>query len=209
MKKVLAFLLTAILAVTALTAAAAPSPEKLSGVIVSVSAKDNAGKSVSVKINLPKAEESVFDDALTALKQEAGNDVKIVDQKQIVVEGDASEAAPVTVELSVPGVKASSKVYVLLKNSAGKVVKLAATVTEGKVTVKLTESGEFDFVLVTDAQTVTSITEAQGTTSTTEGSKEETKSPQTSDNATPVMVALFAVAALAGIVSVKKIRTAE
>ena len=206
MKKVLAFLLTAILAVTALTAAAAPSPEKLSGVIISVSAKDNAGKMVSVKINSPKAEISAFDNAFTELKKEAGSDIKTVDHKQIVVEGDASEAAPVTVELSVPGVKASSKAYVLIKNSAGNIVKLAATVAEGKVTIKLTESGEFDFVLVTDAQTVASITEAQATT---EGSEEETKSPQTSDNATPVMVALFAAAALAAFVSVKKIRTAE
>ena len=51
MKKVFAFILTAIMAVTAFTAVAAtPSPEKLSGVIVSASAKDSKGTSFKVKL---------------------------------------------------------------------------------------------------------------------------------------------------------------
>ena len=195
MKKVLAFLLTAMLAVTALTATAAPSPEKSSGVIVSVSAKDTAGKSYNVEVKPSTVDQSVYNDAFAAFKQENGSDFKIVDQKKL--EGNVSAGSPLTVELSVPGVKATSKVYILLKKSNGEIVKLDATAGTGKVTATFTELGEF--VLITDAQTDADIIEA---------AKDDTKSPQTSDNATPVMVALFAVAAVLGVVSVKKIRTA-
>lgn len=195
MKKVLAFLLTAMLAVTALTATAAPSPEKSSGVIVSVSAKDTAGKSYNVEVKPSTVDQSVYNDAFAAFKQENGSDFKIVDQKKL--EGNISAGSPLTVELSVPGVKATSKVYILLKKSNGEVVKLDATAGTGKVTATFTELGEF--VLITDAQTDADIIAA---------AKDDTKSPQTSDNATPVMVALFAVAAVLGVVSVKKIRTA-
>lgn len=195
MKKVLAFLLTAMLAVTALTATAAPSPEKSSGVIVSVSAKDTAGKSYNVEVKPSTVDQSVYNDAFAAFKQENGSDFKIVDQKKL--EGNISAGSPLTVELSVPGVKATSKVYILLKKSNGEIVKLDATAGTGKVTATFTELGEF--VLITDAQTDADIIEA---------AKDDTKSPQTSDNATPVMVALFAVAAVLGVVSVKKIRTA-
>lgn len=195
MKKVLAFLLTAMLAVTALTATAAPSPEKSSGVIVSVSAKDTAGKSYNVEVKPSTVDQSVYNDAFAAFKQENGSDFKIVDQKKL--EGNVSAGSPLTVELSVPGVKATSKVYILLKKSNGEIVKLDATAGTGKVTATFTELGEF--VLITDAQTDADIIAA---------AKDDTKSPQTSDNATPVMVALFAVAAVLGVVSVKKIRTA-
>lgn len=195
MKKVLAFLLTAMLAVTALTATAAPSPEKSSGVIVSVSAKDTAGKSYNVEVKPSTVDQSVYNDAFAAFKQENGSDFKIVDQKKL--EGNISAGSPLTVELSVPGVKATSKVYILLKKSNGEIVKLDATAGTGKVTATFTELGEF--VLITDAQTDADIIAA---------AKDDTKSPQTSDNATPVMVALFAVAAVLGVVSVKKIRTA-
>lgn len=197
MKKVLAFLLTAIMAVTAFTAVAAtPSPEKLSGVIVSASAKDSAGKGFKVAIKPTAVAESVYNNALTELKTSEGTDLKIVDQKQIVLEGSGNPTFPMTVELSVPGVKTSSKVFVLFKNNAGEVTKLAATAGNGKVTATFNELGEF--VLVTDAQTVTDITAA----------KDDTKSPQTSDTATPIVFALLAVSAIAAVVSVKKIRVA-
>lgn len=197
MKKVLAFLLTAIMAVTAFTAVAAtPSPEKLSGVIVSASAKDSAGKGFKVAIKPTAVAELVYNNALTELKTSEGTDLKIVDQKQIVLEGSGNPTFPMTVELSVPGVKTSSKVFVLFKNNAGEVVKLAATAGNGKVTATFNELGEF--VLVTDAQTVTDITAA----------KDDTKSPQTSDTATPIVFALLAVSAIAAVVSVKKIRVA-
>lgn len=197
MKKVLAFLLTAIMAVTAFTAVAAtPSPEKLSGVIVSASAKDSAGKGFKVAIKPTAVAESVYNNALTELKTSEGTDLKIVDQKQIVLESSGNPTFPMTVELSVPGVKTSSKVFVLFKNNAGEVTKLAATAGNGKVTATFNELGEF--VLVTDAQTVTDITAA----------KDDTKSPQTSDTATPIVFALLAVSAIAAVVSVKKIRVA-
>lgn len=206
MKKVLAFLLTAIFAVTAFTAVAeTPSPEKLSGVIISVSAKDTAGKSFKVAVKPTAVDQTVYTDAFENLKKEVGTDLKLVDQKQVVLEGEGNPTFPMTVELTVPGVKTSSKVYVLFKNAAGEVVKLTATAGDGKVTATFTELGEF--VLVTDAQTVSDITNA----STTEGdgAKEEEKSPQTADNATPIAIALLTVSAAAAVVSVKKIRTAE
>lgn len=213
MKKVLAFLLTAIFAVTAFTAAAAtPSPEKLSGVIVSVSAKDNVGKSFNVAVKPTAVDQAVYTDAFENLKKETGTDLKIVDQKKLVLEGDATIDSPLTVELSVPGVKASSKVYILFKNAAGEVVKLAATAGDGKVIATFTELGEF--VLVTDTQTVSDITNASTPSTPSastdgDGAKEEEKSPQTGDNATPIAIALLAVSVVAAVVSVKKIRTAE
>ena len=232
MKKVLAVLLTAILAFTALTAAAEnPSPEKLSGVIVSVSGKDADGNTLKLAVEPTKIEQSTYTDALNNLKKEVGDDtLKIVDQKQLVLKEGSNPKFPLTVDLKVPGVKPTSKVFVLFKASAnqaeglsnkaadGEVIGLSATTSfkiinlaeaaadvqkldavagTDKVTVTFNALGEF--VLVTDAQTVASIAEA---------AKDDTKSPQTSDKATPVMVALFAVAAVLGVVSVKKIRTA-
>lgn len=232
MKKVLAVLLTAILAFTALTAAAeTPSPEKSSGVIVSVTGKDADGNALKLAVEPTKIEQSTYTDALNNLKKEVGDDnLKIVDQKQLVLKEGSNPKFPLTVELNVPGVKPTSKVYVLFKafenqaeglsNAAadGEVIGLSATTsfklinlaeaTTGvekldavagtdKVTATFKALGEF--VLVTDAQTVVDITEA---------AKDTTKSPQTSDKATPVMVVLCAVVAVAAVVSVKKIRTA-
>ncbi len=232
MKKVLAVLLTAILAFTALTAAAeTPSPEKSSGVIVSVTGKDADGSSLKLSVEPTKIEQSTYTSALDQLKKDVGDDnLKIVDQKQLVLKEGSNPKFPLTVELNVPGVKPTSKVYVLFKafenqaeglsNAAadGEVIGLSATTsfklinlaeaTTGvekldavagtdKVTATFKALGEF--VLVTDAQTVVDITEA---------AKDTTKSPQTSDKATPVMVVLFAVVAVAAVVSVKKIRTA-
>ena len=232
MKKVLAVLLTAILAFTALTAAAeTPSPEKSSGVIVSVTGKDADGSSLKLAVEPTKIEQSTYTSALDQLKKDVGDDnLKIVDQKQLVLKECCNPKFPLTVELNVPGVKPTSKVYVLFKafenqaeglsNAAadGEVIGLSATTsfklinlaeaTTGvekldavagtdKVTATFKALGEF--VLVTDAQTVVDITEA---------AKDTTKSPQTSDKATPVMVVLFAVVAVAAVVSVKKIRTA-
>ncbi len=232
MKKVLAVLLTAILAFTALTAAAeTPSPEKSSGVIVSVTGKDADGNALKLAVEPTKIEQSTYTTALDQLKKDVGDDnLKIVDQKQLVLKEGSNPKFPLTVELNVPGVKPTSKVYVLFKafenqaeglsNAAadGEVIGLSATTsfklinlaeaTTGvekldavagtdKVTATFKALGEF--VLVTDAQTVVDITEA---------AKDTTKSPQTSDKATPVMVVLFAVVAVAAVVSVKKIRTA-
>ena len=232
MKKVLAVLLTAILAVSALTVAATSvSPEKSSGVIVSVSGKDADGNALKLAVESTKIEQSTYTKALDNLKKEVGDDnLKIVDQKQLVLKEGSNPKFPLTVELNVPGVKPTSKVYVLFKafenqaeglsNAAadGEVIGLSATTsfklinlaeaTTGvekldavagtdKVTATFKALGEF--VLVTDAQTVVDITEA---------AKDTTKSPQTSDKATPVMVVLFAVVAVAAVVSVKKIRTA-
>ena len=232
MKKVLAVLLTAILAFTALTAAAeTPSPEKSSGVIVSVTGKDADGSSLKLAVEPTKIEQRTYTTALDQLKKDVGDDnLKIVDQKQLVLKEGSNPKFPLTVELNVPGVKPTSKVYVLFKafenqaeglsNAAadGEVIGLSATTsfklinlaeaTTGvekldavagtdKVTATFKALGEF--VLVTDAQTVVDITEA---------AKDTTKSPQTSDKATPVMVVLFAVVAVAAVVSVKKIRTA-
>ena len=233
MKKVLAVLLTAILAVSALTVAATSvSPEKSSGVIVSVSGKDADGNALKLAVESTKIEQSTYTKALDNLKKEVGDDnLKIVDQKQLVFKEGKDPKFPLTVDLSVPGVKPTSKVYVLFKafenqaeglsataadgeviglsaktsfkiinlaEATGGVEKLDAKAGKDKVTATFNALGEF--VLVTDAQTVTSIADA---------AKDETKapSPQTSDKATPVMVAFFAVVAVAAVVSVKKLRT--
>ena len=234
MKKVVAFLLTAILAVTAFTAVAeTPSPEKSSGVIVSVSGKDADGSSLKLAVEPTKVEQTVYTQAFENLKKEVGDtNLKIVDQKQLVLKEGNNPKFPLTVDLNVPGVKPTSKVFVLFKadanqaeglsnaaadgeviglsvpvnfsrvinlaQTAADVQKLDAKAGDGKVTVTFNALGEF--VLVTDAQTVTDIAEA---------AKDDTKSPQTSDKVTPIAVALFAVSTLAVIVSVKKIRASK
>ena len=233
MKKVLAVLLTAILAVSALTVAATSvSPEKSSGVIVSVTGEDADGSALELAVEPTKIDQDVYTNALENLKKEVNDDnLKIVDQKQLVFKEGKDPKFPLTVVLNVPGVKPTSKVYVLFKagenqaeglsnkaadgeviglsaatsfkiinlaEATGGVEKLDAKAGTDKVTATFNALGEF--VLVTDAQTVTSIADA---------AKDETKapSPQTSDKATPVMVAFFAVVAVAAVVSVKKLRT--
>ena len=234
MKKVLAVLLTAILAVSTMTVAATSvsSPEKSKGVIVSVSAKDANGSTLKLAVEPTKIEQTVYTNALESLQKETGDEnLKIVDQKQLVLKEGENPKFPLTVEMNVPGVKPTSKVYVLFKafenqaeglsnkaadgeviglsaktsfkiinlaEATGGVEKLDAKAGKDKVTATFNALGEF--VLVTDAQTVTSIADA---------AKDETKapSPQTSDKATPVMVAFFAVVAVAAVVSVKKLRT--
>ena len=233
MKKVLAVLLTAILAVSALTVAATSvSPEKSSGVIVSVTGEDADGSALELAVEPTKIDQDVYTNALENLKKEVNDDnLKIVDQKQLVLKEGKDPKFPLTVVLNVPGVKPTSKVYVLFKAFENQAEGLSATAADGeviglsaktsfkiinlaeatggvekldakagtdKVTATFNALGEF--VLVTDAQTVTSIADA---------AKDETKapSPQTSDKATPVMVAFFAVVAVAAVVSVKKLRT--
>ena len=233
MKKVLAVLLTAILAVSALTVAATSvSPEKSSGVIVSVTGEDADGSALELAVEPTKIDQDVYTNALENLKKEVNDDnLKIVDQKQLVFKEGKDPKFPLTVVLNVPGVKPTSKVYVLFKAFENQAEGLSATAADGeviglsaktsfkiinlaeatggvekldakagtdKVTATFNALGEF--VLVTDAQTVTSIADA---------AKDETKapSPQTSDKATPVMVAFFAVVAVAAVVSVKKLRT--
>lgn len=237
MKKVLAFLLTAIFAVTALTAVAeTPSPEKSSGVIVSVSGKDADGSVLKLAIEPTKIAQTTYTQALDNLKKEVGDDsLKIVDQKQLVLKEGKDPKFPLTVELKVPGVKPTSKVFVLFKADANqaeglsnaaadgeviglsvpvsfsRVINLAETAADvqkldakagnDKVTVTFPALGEF--VLVTDAQTDADIAVAA------KGDNSVPKSDKTGDKATPVMVAFFAVVAVAAVVSVKKIRTAE
>ena len=110
MKKVLAVLLTAILAVSALTVAATSvSPEKSSGVIVSVSGKDADGNVLKLAVESTKIGQSTYTKALDNLKKEVGDDnLKIVDQKQLVFKEGKDPKFPLTVDLSVPGVKPTS-----------------------------------------------------------------------------------------------------
>ncbi|MGN0492645.1 MAG: hypothetical protein ACI4F7_03270 [Acutalibacteraceae bacterium] len=195
MKKILAFVLVAVLAFSAVTANAAPSPEKLEGVISSATASDSKGTAVKVVLSDATSDRSAYNTALEELKAANGSDLKVVDHKVIALDGTGSPTYPLTVELKIPGVKASSKGFVLFKNSQGTVEKLTATMGDGKVTVTFNELGEF--VFVTDSQTVTDINSAGAN-----------KSPQTSDTATPIAVLLLAASAAVAIVSVKKIRTA-
>ena len=146
MKKLLAFVLVAVLAFSAVTANAAPSPEKLEGVISSATASDSKGTAVKVVLTAATSDRSVYNTALEELKAANGSDLKIVDHKVITLDGAGSPAYPLTIELTIPGLKASSKGYVLFKNSQGTVEKLKTTVADGKVTVTVNELGEFVFV---------------------------------------------------------------
>lgn len=228
MKKVLAVLLTAILAFTALTVAAeTPSPEKSTGVITSVTGKDKNGSTVLLGVEPTKIQQTTYNKAMEDLKKEAGDDnLKIVDQKQLVLKEGENPTFPVTVELKVPGVKPTSKVYILFSpaatqttglsnaNTGSRVVTLSVPVNTGRV-ITLAETNDvvkLDAIAGTNKITATFnqlgefviVTDVK----TVADIEEASKSHQTSDKATPVVFALFAVAALAAVVSVKKIRTA-
>ena len=135
MKKVLAFLLTAIMAVTAFTVAAEnPSPEKSSGVIVSVSGEDADGSSLKLAVEPTKIEQSTYNQALDNLKKEAGDDsLKIVDQKRLVLKEGKEPKFPLTVDLIVPGVKPTSKVFVLFKADENQAEGLSDATADGEV----------------------------------------------------------------------------
>ncbi len=201
MKKILAFVFTVALAVTAFATtalAADDSPQKLEGVITAVTAVDADGNKVDIELAEPSGSVSDFDSALAELKQTTGNDLKIIDFKAIRARAGVPMNFPIDVEFKIPGIKASSKGYILFKDKSGDIEKLDAVMGDGAVKVTVKEEGEF--VFVADSGTVTDIGSA--------GSGDVT-SPVTGDNTLPVMSVMIIAAGAVGIFAVKKIKAAE
>lgn len=201
MKKILAFVFTAALAVTTFATAAFAadsSPEKPEGVITAVTAVDKDGNKVEIELAEPSGSVSDFDSALAELKQTAGDDLKVIDFKAIRARSGESLNFPLDVEFRIPGIKATSNGYILFKDNAGDIEQLDAVMGDGTVKVTVKEEGEF--VFVADSGTVTDIGSA--------GSGEVT-SPVTGDNTLPVMSVMLLAACAAGAFAVKKIKAAE
>ena len=138
MKKVLAFLLTAIMAVTAFTVAAEnPSPEKSSGVIVSVSGEDADGQPVELDIEIEEIDESKetdYNQAVEEIKKETNDsNLKVIDYRRLVLKKGENPKFPLTVNLKVPGIKTTSKVYVLFKSDAANATGLSSDAEDGEV----------------------------------------------------------------------------
>lgn len=188
MKKLLAAVITAALALTAFTAvcSAAPSHEKNEGVIASVTAKDKDNANVEVEVKNVSNDTAAFDSVIKDLQKD-NSKLKVSDHKEISVKNNASANFPVTVEFKVTGVKDGTKAYILLKKADGTVTKLETTVSAGLVKGVFAEFGEF--VLLTDVDNAGSGT-----------------SPKTGDVATTAMLAMLVLSAGAAFVSVKKIR---
>ena len=194
MKKVFALLLTFALAITACTmvaSAATPSAE-LKNLIKGISsAKDKNGISVDLKLDDIDGSTEAFTTAFEELKKTNSN-LKINDYKKIYKVGNAEIAFPVTVELSVPGIKGTDQGYILLKKANGSIEKITPTLADGKLTVDFNELGEFVFVYATVSS----------------AGEEKPSSPQTSDTTTPIALTLLVAGAAVAAISVKKIKTA-
>lgn len=184
MKKVLAFLLTAVLVISAsvCVAFAAPSAEA-QGVISAVSAVDANEQAAVFRVRkIDGKVNSNFYNTLTGLKDETKNDtLKIVGHYTVEVEGESKY--PLNVTFDVLGISASSDVYVLLQNGS-EVVAVTPTVKDGKVTFKLEKAVEKIAIVV------------DGKTATTVEKENNVLSPQTSDNMVYVVMVLTVAVAL-------------
>lgn len=195
MKKTLALLLTIILTFTCFTiaASAANSPE-IDGVVTSATAVDAQNKKSDIKLEkLSGGIQSGFTTALGSLKTETSKDLKIVDQRKLVVSGNPT--FPVTVTFNVLGVNANSTGYILIKKADGTVEKVQATMGKGTMTVKFDSAVEF--AVVVDADTAAAIVAAN---------KEGTSDKTSDNNAASVALLLVFVSVLAAGYSIKKIR---
>lgn len=191
MKKVLAFLLTAILVISSgvCVAFAAPSAEA-QGVISGITATDADKKEATVKVEkIDKKVNKHFQKTLSGLKNETKkNTLKIIGHYDIDVLGNPEY--PLDVVLDVLGVSASSDVYVLLQKG-DEVVAVTPTVKDGKIMFSLEEKID-KIALVTDGKTADKVEEETGV-----------KSPQTADASVFVMIAMFVSAICAAFVSKK------
>lgn len=185
MKKVLAFLLTAALLVTAVatTAFAASSPEKPTGIMSSVSATDPQGKPVRIWLETIKPTKE-FDAALAELNKTADPKLRIVDYKKLVVEGDVEY--PITVTVKVPGVKPGSKGYIIYNGKA-----IPVTVENDAIVFPMSGVGNLALVFPKDVEIPGGI-----------------NSPQSGDVVTPIVIAVLVLSLAAAFVAVKKIKVA-
>ena len=192
MKKVLAFLLTVVLVVSAsvCVAFAASSPEA-QGVISGVTAID--ANNQEAKVGFEKIDGKVnknFYNTLQGLKdEEKDSTLKVVGHFEVEVDGKPEY--PLTVTLDVLGISKSSKVFVMLQKGKETVV-VEPTVKNGKVIFELDE--EYDkMALVTDGKTATKVEK-----------ENDVLSPQTFD--ATIYVMMIAVMAMAVIFVTKKVK---
>lgn len=192
MKKVLAFLLTAVLIVSASVsvAFAASSPEA-QGVISGVTAID--ANNQESKVSFEKIDGKVnknFYNTLQGLKdEEKDSTLKVVGHFEVEVDGEPEY--PLTVTLDVLGISKASKVFVMLQKGKETVV-VEPTVKDGKVIFEIDE--EYDkMALVTDGKTATKVEK-----------ENDVLSPQTFDATIYVMI--IAVMAMAVMFVTKKVK---
>ncbi len=196
MKKLLAIVLTLIIAlslgVTVVSAASSPEAE---GVVSSIKAEDVNGQNISINVDkIDGKVSSTLQNGLAGVKKESGNKgLKIVDHFEVAIEGEPS--FPITVSLSVFGIKRNSTVYILAEDGdsapdKNKVTTIKTTVEDGKIIFKL-EKNIKKFAIVTDAETAQVVEK-----------ENNVKSPQTADNVN--FVALAMMVAVGGIVFVSK-----
>lgn len=192
MKKVLAFLLTVVLVVSAsvCVAFAASSPEA-QGVISGITAID--ANNQETKVSFEKIDGKVnknFYNTLQGLKdEEKDSTLKVVGHFEVEVDGKPEY--PLTVTLDVLGISKSSKVFVMLQKGKETVV-VEPTVKNGKVIFEIDE--EYDkMALVTDGKTATKVEK-----------ENDVLSPQTFD--ATIYVMMIAVMAMAVIFVTKKVK---
>ncbi|MBE6776857.1 MAG: hypothetical protein E7542_01925 [Ruminococcaceae bacterium] len=192
MKKVLAFLLTVVLVVSAsvCVAFAASSPEA-QGVISGVTATDANDKEALIKFE--KIDGKVnknFYNTLQGLKdEEKDSTLKVVGHFEVEVDGKPEY--PLTVTLDVLGISKSSKVFVMLQKGK-ETVAVEPTVKDGKVVFELDEKYD-KMALVTDGKTATKVEK-----------ENDVLSPQTFD--ATIYVMMIAVMAMAVIFVTKKVK---
>lgn len=190
MKKVLAFLLTAVLVVSAsvCVAFAAPSAEA-QGIISGIVALDAEKKEVSIKVEKIDAKvEKDFSDVLNTLKKDENDtSLKVVGQYDLEVDGNPEY--PLTVTVDVLGISNSSSVYVMVEQN-GEIVTVTPEVKDGKIVFQLKDKAD-KIAIVTDGKTATNVEKENGVLS-----------PQTND--VSVYVAIAAIIALAALVLVPK-----
>ena len=192
MKKVLAFLLTAVLVVSAsvCVAFAAPSAE-VEGVISGITITDKNDKAVEVTVEeIDSKVNKNFYNTLVGLKGETKKEtLKIVGHYNIDIQGKAKY--PLNIVLDVLGISASSDAYILLQK--GKEVKVVTpTIKNGKLIFELEEAID-KLALVVDGKTADKVEE-----------ENDVLSPQTSDSIGYVVM-LF-VAAVAMLFVSKKVK---
>ncbi len=192
MKKVLAFLLTAVLVVSAsvCVAFAAPSAE-VEGVISGITVTDKNDKAVEVTVEeIDSKVNKNFYNTLVGLKGETKKEtLKIVGHYNIDIQGKAKY--PLNIVLDVLGISASSDAYILLQK--GKEVKVVTpTIKNGKLIFELEEAID-KLALVVDGKTADKVEE-----------ENDVLSPQTSDSIGYVVM-LF-VAAVAMLFVSKKVK---
>lgn len=190
MKKVLAFLLTAVLVVSAsvCVAFAAPSAEA-QGIISGIVALDAEKEEVSIKVEKIDAKvEKDFSDVLNTLKKDENDtSLKVVGQYDLEVDGNPEY--PLTVTVDVLGISNSSSVYVMVEQN-GEIVTVTPEVKDGKIVFQLKDKAD-KIAIVTDGKTATNVEKENGVLS-----------PQTND--VSVYVAIAAIIALAALVLVPK-----